>query len=101
MEIVIKIAEEDFEIMKHNIAVNNPLCPLSQEKMVATIAKGTPLLKGHGRLITEPTEEEIARTIGGKNDFAECIRDAVKAVFDNTKTIIPADGESEEYAWRI
>lgn len=51
--------------------------------------------KGHGRLITEPTEEEIAKTIGGKNDFAECIREAVKAVFDNAPTIIKADKEVE------
>lgn len=45
----------------------------------------------HGRLITEPTEEEIVETIGGNNGFAECIREAVKAVFDNAKTIIPTD----------
>lgn len=57
---------------------------------------GVKLPKGHGRLITEPAEEEIAETIGGNNDFAECIRDAVKAVFDNAKTIIPADKESED-----
>ena len=51
IELVIKIPEEDFEIMKHNIAVNNPLCPLSQEKMVAIVAHGIPLPKEHGRLI--------------------------------------------------
>ena len=47
IELVIKIPEEDFEIMKHNIAVDNPLCPLSQEKMVAIVAHGTPLPKGY------------------------------------------------------
>ena len=51
MEIVIKIDEEDFEIMKHNVAVNNPLCPLSEKEMVTKIANGTPLPKGHGRLV--------------------------------------------------
>lgn len=51
IELVIKISKEDFEIMKHNIAVNNPLCPLSQEEMVSKVAKGIPLPKGHGRLI--------------------------------------------------
>lgn len=53
MEIVIKIDEEDYKIMKHNIAVNNPLCPLSQEEMVSKVANGTPLPKGHGRLFDE------------------------------------------------
>lgn len=47
IELVIRIDEEDFEIMKHNIAVNNPLCPLSQEEMVSKIANGIPLPKGH------------------------------------------------------
>ncbi len=51
IELVIKIDEEDFEIMKHNIAVNNPLCPLSQEEMVYKIANGIPLPEGHGKLI--------------------------------------------------
>jgi hypothetical protein len=51
MEIVIRISKEDFEIMKHNIEVDNPLCPLNEKDMVATIANGTPLPKGHGRLI--------------------------------------------------
>ena len=45
MQIVIDIDEEDYKIMKHNIAVNNPLCPLSQEEMVSKVADGTPLPK--------------------------------------------------------
>ena len=53
IQLVIKISEEDYEIMKHNIAVNNPLCPLSQEEMVSKVANGTPLPKGHGRLFDE------------------------------------------------
>ena len=51
IELVIRIDEEDYKIMRHNIAVNNPLCPLSQEEMVSKVAKGTPLPKGHGRLM--------------------------------------------------
>jgi len=42
-KLVIKITKEDFEIMKHNVAVDNPLCPLSQEEIVTIIANGTPL----------------------------------------------------------
>lgn len=51
IELVIKIPKEDYEIMKHNIEVDNPLCPLSQKDIVAAIANGTPLPKGHERLI--------------------------------------------------
>ena len=53
------------------------------------------LPKGHGRLIAEPTESDISNTVGGNNDFAECIRDSVKAVFDNATTIIEADEQDE------
>lgn len=70
MELIIRISREDFEIMKYNISVNNPLCPLSQEEMVATIASGTPLPKGHRKLIAEPTEEDNAKAII-KEDRAE------------------------------
>lgn len=55
----------------------------------------TPLPKGHRRLIAEPTEEDIAETIGGNNDFADCIRESVKAVFDNAPTIIEAESEDK------
>lgn len=51
IELVIKIDEDDYRIMQHNIAVNNPLCPLSQEEMVSRVANGVPLPKGHGDLI--------------------------------------------------
>jgi hypothetical protein len=60
------------------------------------IKNGTPIPKGHGKIIAEPTEEDIAKTVGGQNDFAECIKDAVKAVFDNAPTIIEADRSEEE-----
>lgn len=61
------------------------------------IKDGIVLPKGHGRIIAEPTEGDIAKTVGGQSDFAECIRDSVKAVFDNAPTIIGADkAESEE-----
>ena len=87
MEVVIKISDKDYQLMKDGHIPFNVL-----DKMM----NGTPLPKGHGKLITEPTAEEIEETIGGKNDFAECIRDAVKTVFDNAPTIIEADTESEE-----
>lgn len=53
IELIIKIDEEDYEMMKHNIAVNNPLCPLSQEEMVSKVANGVVIPKGHGRIVDE------------------------------------------------
>ena len=43
MKVIIDISKEDFEIIKHNMAVDNPLCPISQRDMVIKIANGTPL----------------------------------------------------------
>ena len=64
-------------------------------QILKAVKNGIPLPKGHGRLIEEPTESDISNTVGGNNDFAECIRDSVKAVFDNATTIVEADKESE------
>lgn len=43
MQIVIDIDEEDFNIMKHNVAIDNPLCPLGEKEMVTAVANGTPI----------------------------------------------------------
>lgn len=51
MQIVIDIPEEDFEIIRHNVEKNNPLSPMSEKDVMTMIANGTPLPKGHGRLI--------------------------------------------------
>lgn len=51
MKILININKEDYKIMKHNVAVNNPLCPLSQEEMVTAVANGTPLPAEYGELV--------------------------------------------------
>ncbi len=64
---------------------------LSCMEMKDALEKATLLPEGHERLIAEPTEKEIAKTIGGKNDFADCIREAVKTVFANASTIVEAD----------
>lgn len=92
IELVIKISEEDFEIMKHNIAVNNPLCPLSQEEMVAKVANGIPLPKGHGKIgDLDALREEVSSW--GMNDYEPS--DFTDAI-DQADTIIDADKESEE-----
>ena len=86
IELVIKIPEHYYE---NNIQKDLPIF-LSEDNIIAILPKG------HGDLIEKPTNEEITETIGGKNDFAECIREAVKVVFDNAQTIIEADKEKEE-----
>ena len=91
IELVIKIPEDVKGIIDRK-GTNE----IVVETIWKAVKNGIPLPKGHGRLIAEPTEEEIAKTIGGKNDFADCIRESVKTVFANAQTIIEADkGESK------
>lgn len=86
MQIVIDIPEKTYEHIKFYEG-RTPLYDIYSQ-LYEAVYNGTPLPKGHGRLIAEPTEEDIAKTVGGQNGFAECIRDAVKTVFDNAPTII-------------
>ena len=51
IELVIRIDEEDFNKMKHNVAIGKPICSLSEPEMVSKVANGIPLPKGHGDLI--------------------------------------------------
>lgn len=94
IELVIKIPEE----LKNKIDNANEdnyrtYIWWFETTLYCAIKYGTVLPKGHGKLIAEPTEGDIAKTVGGQNDFAECIRDAVKAVFDNAPTIIETKKE--------
>ncbi len=92
VDVLVRIPKEDFDFIKDEFADGDmPDEKDLKEITYFAIAKGKVLPKGHGRLKAEPTEEDIAKTIGGQNDFAECIREAVKAVFDNAPTIIEAD----------
>lgn len=83
MQIVINISEESYKNIKEQVDKRD----YPDMQIGRAIADGKPLPKGHGKLIAEPTEEDIAKTIGGQNDFAECIRDAVQAVIDNAKPV--------------
>lgn len=98
MEVVIKIPDYEYEDLTglYKFGLDRPTAykTFIEKICVEAIANGTPLPEGHGRLIEEPTETDISNTVGGKNDFAECIRDSVKAVFDNATTIIEADMEN-------
>lgn len=90
IEVVIRISEEDFKIMKHNIKVNNPLCPLSEDKMVSIVASGIPLPEGHGDLKDMgnlPYVFDLTR-----EDFIYSGKDIEREIKSMT-TIIPADTE--------
>ena len=97
VELVIKITEHNKNIIDRFVngegfdVLPTPLL----NQLVAEVRNGTVLPKGHGRLIAEPTVADILDIIGGRNDFAECIREAVSAVFHIAPTIIKADSEVE------
>lgn len=94
IELVIKIDEEDYEIMQHNILVNNPLCPLSQEEMVSKVANGIPIPKGHGRLIDADALEKrmVDREIELNDDRALWESSAISVALDMfATTIVEAD----------
>ena len=98
MQIVIDIPEEDYNIMRHNIAVDNPLCPLSQEEMVSKVANGTPLPKGHGDLIDAdaiPKQIELKGFLSQDNAHLVTIY-RVKEALNNAPTIISADRSDAE-----
>ena len=88
-EIVIKISDEVLSFVYQNGFIEEK----DRNTVHHAILECVELPKGHDKLIAEPTEEEIAKTIGGNNEFADCIREAVKAVFNNANSVIEADKE--------
>ena len=64
MKLIIDIDEEDFKIMKHNITVDNPLCPISQKEMVVKIANGVPLDKIKTEILLRDKNVKDVRTDG-------------------------------------
>ena len=90
IEVVIRISEEDFKIMKHNIAVNKPLCSLSEPEMVSKVANGIPLPEGHGDLKDMDNFScTFDLTIEDPIYSGKDIERAIKSM----TTIIPADTE--------
>lgn len=98
VEIVIKIPKDRYETLieiSNRIKDEKNTVKLGMNMYEEAIVNGTVLPEGHEKLIAKPTDEEIAKTIGGQNDFAECIREAVKTVFANAPAIIEADGSEK------
>lgn len=96
IDLVIKINEEDFEIMKHNIVVNNPLCPLSQEEMVSKIANGIPLPKRHGNLKDADNLKHafVMWSMAVQGNFSDA---DIASIIRNSPTIVEADKAESEY----
>ncbi len=92
IELVIKIPEEDFEIMKHNVAVDNPLCPLGEKEMVTIIANGTPLPAGHGKLY----DEDIVKKEAIRQQWTNVMYDTLDHMLSYMKPIIDADKNKKE-----
>lgn len=69
MQIVIDIDEEDFNIMKHNVAIDNPLCPLGEKEMVTAVANGTPIPDNvtNGDMLTALFGEKAVITLDTHN----------------------------------
>ena len=86
IELVIKIPEEDFERCKKKFQMNLNI-------MAYAITKGTPLPKGHGRLIDADYLREDFKA-SKKISFAE--RMDISCIVDHAPTIIEADKENKE-----
>ena len=88
VEVVIKMPKEKYD----SICNMYGTFPTEMKEWgLEYIKNGTVLPEGHERLIEQPTDTDIAETIGGQNDFADCIREAVATVFEkqNKENIMP------------
>lgn len=88
MELVIKIPEEQYNAIKSDLY--NTFSAGMKIWGLGAIRNGTPLQKGHGRLIDE---REVY-----KKFCCRCLAGAAKEVLDETPTIIEADTKSEGQA---
>lgn len=89
IELVIRISEEDYETMKHNVAIGKPMCSLSEDKMVSKVANGIPLPKGHGRLI----DADKLKTHFVGTELGTDLEVYLEPEITNAPTIIKADKE--------
>ena len=87
-ELLIKIHEDDYEYIKNEWNIDNVMV---QSNVIVSIMNGTPLPKGHGRLIdADALGEELHR-------YTEAPYLYALKVFNDAPTIIEADkAESED-----
>ena len=76
IKLVIKINEEDYETIKHNIATGIPLCPLSEKEVVTKIANGTPLTSNMlaDMLMEERIRGELKHDVAYSKDIIDDVK---------------------------
>ena len=93
MQIVIDIPEE----VKHKVyAYGLSLCPSDKEQLIHAIMNGTPLPKGHGRLIdADDAKREWQNVLDCEVEHPryQC---TIRDVLEDAPTIIEADTERED-----
>lgn len=85
IELVIKISEEKYKWIKEN----NPKA--DKNSVVGVIVHGTPLPKGHGRILDEKDILDTENNDGGWCDLVD-----MPEYIAGVKAIIEADKENEE-----
>ena len=95
MQIIIEIDEETYKDIKRG-KIYSSYRDVPQESVVA-IANGTPLPKGHGRLIEDTPELECELfTYTRYTGIDEAPYESAVKVIDEAPTIIEADGGDAE-----
>lgn len=95
IELVIKISEEIYKSSKKECAENNSLII---DNFTLAIGNGTPLPKGHGKLIdaTFALDAKVTRGNNGVSDRTKGWNEACQAIYENAPTIIEADKEKKD-----
>lgn len=88
IELVIKISEETKEQIIALTNVGESFPPKLQERIVRAIINGTPLQKGHGRILDEKDILDTENNSGGWYDLVD-----MPEYIAGVKAIIPADKE--------
>ena len=104
IELVIKIPEEMYKWVND---VNKFFDDYGMSDFIDLVKKGTPLPKGHGRLIDAdeidnymlPSEKQDKTWFVHSEEYRNAVphfNHAMRLLRDNAQTIIPADKEEEE-----
>lgn len=90
MKLVIEIPEEEYQTyINHTEAILDSSIPLVHQDLLRAVINGTPLPKGHGRLIDcDRLQGVFQKNVIGANAF--------NILFDMAPTIIEADKAGEE-----
>lgn len=98
MQIIIEIDEEEYQTyINHTEAILDSSIPLVHQDLLRAVINGTPLPKGHGRLIEDtPKLERELWTYTRYTGIDEAPYESAVKVIDEAPTIIEADGGDAE-----